>query len=251
MDRIILIGDVHGCKEELHELLDACSYSPKLDRLIFLGDLVDRGPDPVGVVQWIRRWANSKYGGSVQCVLGNHEEKHVRWAMHEQRRAMDSNYKNPMQPFSPERLEEHNRLSEDDKRWLASLPAYIRFEIGGQQYIATHAGVPTDKPIEQQDVRKLIRTRYVDTNGAYASSRDPRKVPEGAVPWYEKWVGPEIVVYGHQVNASVNYRPYSVGIDTGCCFGGTLTAMVLWPSGAVEYFCIQAKKAYKPLMLED
>jgi hypothetical protein len=123
LERTVVIGDVHGCLEELKELLaEIAAYDdgrglPKgRDRLIFVGDLVDRGPDPVGVVHFVQDLGAA-------CVLGNHEEKHVRWAKHEARKA-ETGEPNPMRPFDDRRLAEHNALSEADRRWLAALPPW-------------------------------------------------------------------------------------------------------------------------------
>ena len=75
MARTLVVGDVHGCLDELRDLLDAVHYS-SADRLVFVGDLVDRGPDSVGVVRLAQDL------GAV-AVLGNHERKHLRYEQHE------------------------------------------------------------------------------------------------------------------------------------------------------------------------
>src|SRR6516164_9026001 len=75
--RDIVIGDVHGCRDELHELLRVVGYRAP-DRLVFTGDLVDRGPDSVGVVRDVRKL------GAV-AVMGNHDEWYARYYAHETR----------------------------------------------------------------------------------------------------------------------------------------------------------------------
>src|SRR5512138_2797540 len=116
--RTIVVGDVHGCLEELDDLLVTAGYTPGKDRLVFLGDLLDRGPDPVGVVRRVRELG-------AECVLGNHEEKHLRYAAHEARRRDDPGYRNPMRRFDARRAGEHARLTRDDLLWLAGLPRVI------------------------------------------------------------------------------------------------------------------------------
>ena len=69
--RHIFIGDIHGCLDEFNELLNKLSYDPKEDRLILLGDLIDRGPDSVGVVRKARELR-------LECVMGNHEHKYIK-----------------------------------------------------------------------------------------------------------------------------------------------------------------------------
>ena len=76
--RTIVVGDVHGCLEELDELLSRLEVGPS-DRLVLAGDLMDRGPDPVGVVRRARE-------RGALAVLGNHDEKHLRFARHEAKR---------------------------------------------------------------------------------------------------------------------------------------------------------------------
>src|ERR1700721_1393367 len=100
MQRTLAIGDVHGCLEELRELLRVARYRADTDRLVFVGDLVDRGPDPVGVVREVRALANA---GDVLVMMGNHEEKLVRWFKREdEERTLGK--KNQMTPPAPERL---------------------------------------------------------------------------------------------------------------------------------------------------
>lgn len=242
MSRVIVIGDVHGCLEELEELLALLRPEPT-DRVIGAGDLVDRGEDPVGVVRLFR-------ARGFECVLGNHEEKHVRWAAYEERRRKTGE-RNPMEPFDEKRMKEHMRLSHVDRMFLASLPLFIRFRDGNRDWIVTHAGVPADKPIEQQKSKTLVRTRYVDAvTGAFAAKSDPNEIPTGAVEWQQRWRGPESIVHGH----IVHWEPFCaepvpgalcVGVDTGCCFGGKLTAAIFNGSGGRPGFVsVNAKRTY-------
>jgi hypothetical protein len=241
--RTIVIGDIHGCLDELRALLAKVDYIAR-DHVISLGDLMDRGPDPVGVVRFVReqKWT---------VVLGNHEEKAIRWARHESER-LSTGKKNPMRPFHGVRLAEHAALTVDELTWMSRLPAFYRFQwIGSalrRDWIASHAGVATDMPIEKQAVSKLCRTRYLDeVSGSYASTGDPNKVPDGAVPWQKRWRGPESVIYGHIVydEPLVEHQGKyisTVGIDTGCCFGGHLTAAV-FESGADLPVFVQVRAA--------
>src|SRR6476659_3513771 len=100
MRRTLAIGDVHGCRLELDELLALVAYTPSTDRLVFVGDLVDRGYDPAGVVRLVRELQQA---GDVLVIKGNHEEKLCRWFLRvEQQRATGK--KNMMAPPNPERL---------------------------------------------------------------------------------------------------------------------------------------------------
>jgi hypothetical protein len=221
--RTIVIGDVHGCLAELEELLAATAPGPS-DRLVFLGDLLDRGPDPVGVLRRVRQLG-------ADCVLGNHEEKHLRYAAHEARRRSDPRYRSPMRPFDPKRAAEHARLTHEDLLWIASLPHWL--SLGGG-WIAVHGGLVPGVPLAAQPSDWALRLRYVDANGRPV----PRKAGEGGAPgvrrWAEAWGGPCSVVYGHFPHALGEPRRdeprpgvVCLGIDTGCVYGGALTALVL------------------------
>jgi bis(5'-nucleosyl)-tetraphosphatase (symmetrical) len=222
--RTLVVGDVHGCLPELDDLLLAASYSPGKDRLVFLGDLLDRGPDPVGVLRRVRELG-------AECVLGNHEEKHLRYAAHEARRREDRSYRNPMRRFDPRRAAEHARLAREDLLWLAGLPRVIPL---GQGWVAVHAGFLPGLRVAAQPPDWTIRLRYVDADGtpvprARGDAGDP-----GVRRWAEAWTGPDCVVYGHfplRFDVPKRDEPapgvVCLGIDTGCVYGGRLTALAL------------------------
>jgi predicted MPP superfamily phosphohydrolase len=110
--RTILIGDVHGCLEELKELVTQLSLSPS-DCLVFVGDLLDKGPSPAETVRYVRQLG-------ALMVLGNHEEKHLRWRKHEDTKRDKPNYKNPMQPLGDLKEAQNAALSDEDVAWLNS-----------------------------------------------------------------------------------------------------------------------------------
>jgi hypothetical protein len=235
--RTIVIGDVHGCLEELDELLLRLQHRKGADRLVLAGDLVDRGPDPVGVVRRARELG-------ALGVLGNHEEKLLRWRKHEALVRSRPGYKNPMEAVSPERRRQHEALDALDLDYLAALPVYLRLDA---RWLVVHGGFLPGRPIEKQKPTMIVRVRRVDAAGAFVGLGD--EGPD-SVPWATRWPGPESVVYGHEVHDLANPRrdeprPGVVchGIDTGCCFGGRLTALVL---PAEELVQVPARRAYCP-----
>jgi hypothetical protein len=236
--RTIVVGDVHGCLEELDELLRTVELSPGRDRLVLLGDLLDRGPDGPGVVRRARELG-------AEAVCGNHEEKHLRWAAHQARKREDPRYRIPMR-LGARREAEHARLRDDDLVWLARLPTWLALEGG---WVAVHAGAVPGKPIEQQPDHVLLHLRDVDARGfPLLGGATPVGAPR---PWPRAWTGPWSVVYGHRVQAFTTPRIEEpvpgiccAGIDTGCCYGGRLTALVL-PSREVVQ--VQARKTYAAL----
>ncbi|MFO0584500.1 MAG: metallophosphoesterase [Anaeromyxobacter sp.] len=222
--RTLVVGDVHGCLGELDELLVTAEFRRGDDRVVFLGDLLDRGPDPVGVLRRVRELG-------AECVLGNHEEKHLRYAAHEARRRGDRAYRNPMRPFDPKRAAEHAALTGDDLGWLAGLPRSI--SLGGG-WMAVHAGFVPNVPASRQPPDVVIRLRYVDAAGKPATRERGEAGEPGIRRWAEAWTGPQSVVYGHHAQAEAGPRldmpapgVRCVGLDTGCVYGGFLTALVL------------------------
>ncbi|MCX5741776.1 MAG: metallophosphoesterase [Proteobacteria bacterium] len=231
----IVIGDVHGCLEELDELLALVGAG---HRLVLLGDLMDRGPDPVGVVRRVREVG-------AECVMGNHDEKHVRWARHEAKRRTSPGYRNPMPPFPADRAAQHAALGDEGVAFLAALP--VRISLGGGWW-AVHGGVAPRTEFAAQKAATMLRCRWIDDAGAMIGRADP---PPGARHWARAWGGPENIVYGHHVHdlavARID-RPVEgvtcAGIDTGCCFGGMLTAFVIETGEMIQ---VPARRAYATL----
>jgi len=238
MPRTIIIGDVHGCLEELDELLDRLGPCAG-DRLVFLGDLMDRGPHPVGVLRRVR-------GLGAECVYGNHEDRHVRWARHEAKRRAKPGYANPMKSMSEQDRRANAALTDEEVAWMAALPSWI--ELG--DFVAVHAGFEPRRSLEAQKRAAVCRVRWVDADGRMRGDDDPRVQPVGTTRWAERWPGPASVVYGHHVmdlrEPRIDRPAPSVehwGIDTGCCYGGRLSALVLPERELVQ---VNARRAYVP-----
>jgi predicted phosphodiesterase len=239
MGRIIVIGDIHGCLDEFDELITLLEYTSN-DRLILAGDLVDRGPDSVGVVRRAREL-------EAECVLGNHEHKHIRWNNWEKKVASGEAKKNPMK-FSEDKLEIYRGLNDADFAYLDSLPRIIR--IDGARAVV-HGGCRPNVTLEQQP-KEVTMIRYVhETTGRFVGIRSISDIPENTVYWSEVWTGPETLFYGHAVHDLVDPRldehdGYDCwGLDTGCVFGGRLTAAVLNTYDfSVDLVQVQAKCVY-------
>ena len=118
ISRHIFIGDIHGCIEELDELIKKLSYNKEKDKLILLGDLIDRGPDSVGV---IRRAQELK----AESVMGNHEHKFVQWINN-----TDCNYAHKIRLF-------YLKFSDQDTKYIQQMKPYIKID----NMLAVHAGL--------------------------------------------------------------------------------------------------------------
>lgn len=218
---------MHGCLQELQDLLAHVHYRPENDRLVFVGDLVDRGPDPAGVVRFVRELAAA---GDVLVVQGNHEEKLVRWFKREAE-ARAGGPKNKMHPPPAARLAEWTELAAEERAWLESLPIVGDAAPG---WLVVHGGFDATSRAKQLP-SKMLRCRWIDAATGKMKSIDmDLGAPPGTVWWAERWAGPEHVVYGHAVHSLEEPRvdknadgAECWGIDTGCVFGGRLTALTL------------------------
>jgi predicted phosphodiesterase len=200
MARTVVIGDVHGCREELEELLAACSVTAA-DDVVLVGDLVAKGPDSAGVVELCRE-------RRLRAVLGNHDAKVLAIRSGEETKPPKSIH-----------VEVAQRLSAEAWEYLASLPLWIRLE--GHRALVVHAGLAPGVPVEQQRREDLLNLRSIRPDG-----RTSKRAEDG-VPWASVWPGPEHVFFGHDAMRGLQQYAHATGLDTGCVYGGSLTAQVL------------------------
>lgn len=226
--RTIVVGDIHGCLDEFRALVERVGYRQGEDRLIIAGDLVDRGPDSAGVV----RYAMSI---GAEAIQGNHDAKLLRRRGHILKSTVNPHYRNPM---FPDMDQEHtiSQLSDIEIAWLSGLSYYI--ELPEYNTIVVHAGLTPGKSVAEQSKEILTMVRYVDpdTHKMMPLVIPGFRQPEGSKFWAEIWDGKQDVIFGHTVvgrecikdwDAPSGARCY--GIDTGCVFGGRLSAMILDP----------------------
>lgn len=214
--RIIAIGDIHGCHLEFAELLDRLALAPD-DRLILVGDLVNRGPDSNKVVDLaIQHRAVS--------LLGNHEARLLAF-----RRTGDRTGLKEDDEKTIARLEPHHWA------YLEKMPlTHVEAEFNT---VFVHGGFLPSEPWQKQPASIVTRIQVIDAEGKPRKRAD---CPEGA-PWADRWAGPPFVVYGHTPRPDIYKLKWSVGIDTACCQGGHLTAFVLPERRFVQ---VKARKRY-------
>lgn len=233
MSKTITIGDVHGCREELDKLLEKVGYQPG-DRVITLGDLVDRGPDDLGVIRRCREIG-------AEGVLGNHDDKLIRYAKHEEKRAADPKYRNPM--FRQDRQAQYEQLSPEDVAYLKTFKPYIEFKPG---WVAVHAGVAPRVPIQLQDPRTLRVMRYLERGtDRVLSLTEDYKQPPNSIEWFYTYNGPLKVVFGHWVvEPHWEQVPWAYPTDYGCVFGRQLAAWVFNGAEEPELVKVEANTPY-------
>ncbi|MBJ6760922.1 metallophosphoesterase [Myxococcaceae bacterium JPH2] len=214
--RTIVIGDLHGCYHEALELL-AKVGATQSDRVIFAGDLVDRGPQQRECVELAMQH---------EAILGNHEEKHL-----QQRHRAD-------EKLLPDHLETRRALEPRHFDWLERLPHYLR--LPEHNAVVVHAGMMPGIPVEAQDPYHLLHAQCIQPPSK--KSYWPSKAPETATFWTNHWRGPERIIFGHTVFDRPLVTEHAVGIDTGCVYGRSLTAVVL-PSW--ELVSVPARDTYR------
>jgi len=214
--RLIAIGDIHGCHLEFAELLAQLALT-KDDRLVLLGDLVNRGPDSGKVIDLARAYRAT-------CLLGNHELRLLKY-----RKTGDEKF------LKEKDYDTFVRLQPADWDFLAMLP--LTFEEPELNLVFVHGGFLPNEPWQKQPAEVVTRIQVVDRNGRPAKRADEPDAPL----WADLWNGPPFVVYGHTPRPDIYKLKWSAGIDTGCVMGGHLTAYVLPEKRFVQ---VRARQRY-------
>jgi hypothetical protein len=226
--RVIAIGDVHGCIDELQMLLRQCDYRPG-DQVVFLGDLCAKGPDSLSVVKMAREI------GAVG-VRGNHDFEIIRWHQAIQRGVTPPT-------TTPSHYDIASSLSPDDVAWLSSLPWYLTSKSLNALFV--HAGFVSGIKLKKQNPRLMMNMRSVLPDGTVTSKYFHNW------PWARLWQGPELVLFGHDADRGLQEYDNALGLDTGCVYGQRLTACILPERKLVsvpakrEYFKVSARAARK------
>jgi len=250
--KTIIVGDVHGCYAELRELLFTLRLE-QADRLVLVGDLIDKGPASVAVVQHLCQLR--EVGLSVILVLGNHEEKFARWRKH-LAALLTSGLPNPMQAVTARYAHLGETLSEADVNFLDSAVLYARVPGG----VVVHAGIPpalTALPPEGAKLTDFVgkEKRLLGQMARVRHVRGSEMVPLGQETpddpfWAEVYDGRfGRVWFGHAAAIEPEPRqfPHATGLDLGCVYGGRLAAAVLQEGRMPYYVSVSALADYAPL----
>lgn len=215
-----IIGDIHGCFDETYLLLQKLGYTihknpdykithPQGRRLIFLGDLVDRGPHSPAVLQLVM---NAVASGIAFCVNGNHDDK--------LRRTLLGN-KVTIAHGLQETLDQLSATSENFKQqiitFLSSLASHYVLDAG--KLVVAHAGIK-EKFFNQDTAKVRSFCMYGDTTGKFDEAGLPIRRD-----WAAHYQGKACIVYGHTPVKEAKWLNNTINIDTACVFGGELTAL--------------------------
>ncbi|MFJ8799374.1 polynucleotide kinase-phosphatase [Streptomyces sp. NPDC102487] len=211
-----IVGDIHGCAAELETLLGKLGYvdgaHPEGRTAVFVGDLVDRGPDTPGVLRRVMSMVGS---GDALCVPGNHENKLGRYL------------KGRKVQHTHGLAETIEQLDAQSDAFRSSVREFVdglvsHYVLDGGRLVVCHAGLP-EKYHGRTSGRVRSHALYGDTTGETDEFGLPVRYP-----WAEDYRGRAAVVYGHTPVPTATWLNNTICVDTGAVFGGKLTAL-RWP----------------------
>ena len=262
MREMYCIGDIQGCAEAFDDLLDVLGFSPSRHTLYVLGDLVNRGPDSAGVLRTMMR-----HEGSIHCLLGNHDihllavycgvrqmgrrdtltdllcapdaDRMIEWLRHQ-----------PLARWSRDCLMVHAGVQPD---WTVqdtlAHAAEISGALSGPDWKRFLAGVFGNSPTRWSPaltgmdrlrviLNTLTRIRFLEVDGSmdFAHNRGLDEAPPELVPWFAhplRRTADALVAFGHWSALGLVVRHNLLALDTGCVWGGQLTAASILPRGRV------------------
>jgi hypothetical protein len=237
--------------KELEELISLCQPQ-KDDTIIFIGDLINKGPDSVGVVRYVHG-LSERY--IVKLIIGNHEEKFLRYIDNLKKDNSAINAMTGIEGFA--KLAEE--LSDVEIAFVKS--GFFTLYLPDVNLLLLHGGIPGScklnlpkdysyldcEPENRKQLRLLTMTRYLDAKGNFVElgKEDP-----GTPFWAESYDGRfGKVIFGHHpfMNDEPRNFPNAIGIDSGCVFGGWLNACVLERDGSLKFINVKAHRVYAEL----
>lgn len=220
---LLIVGDVHGCCDELAEMMDTHAVNSDNTCVLFVGDLVNKGDKSLEVVRYVR--AHDWYS-----VRGNHDEI----CLKELQTSKRDNCALPL------KFAWMSELSQEEEKWMSELPYAIH--IPSRQIIVVHAGLHPELPLESQTPDMFLHMRCVK------ESRDENRLLEWTREFNEKdklwgklWPGPQHVFFGHDARRLFQQEKFATGLDTACVYGIELTG--IYPLGRQ---CLTVKSHREP-----
>ena len=218
MKRHIVIGDIHGCFDELRELLDRVAPSGD-DVVVSAGDVVRKGPAPdLCLDLWrARGW---------DAVLGNQERKLL--DLVKAKRVSDE---------PDQRVANRRELLDFIREW----PLLLDFEEAG--FAVVHGGLMPGTSMRDTLDDSVLTLRYIRRAGEGWTIVPKRQEQPGDRFWTEEWDGPRTIVYGHTPRPEVRRDAKAIGLDTACVYGGSLSAAIL-KDGEWTIEAVKARRQY-------
>ncbi len=212
----VFIGDIHGCMDELSALLSSLERRlghqtfTQHTQLILLGDLIGRGPAAAEVVRWAYEW------GAI-ALLGNHELNYLHTlatAAQLQPQGLS------VSPWLPACLTLQQQLGELHHAFVTKFKSYYE----DARFLAVHAGIHPKLPLHECSRAFLCNVRTI-----------------AGKPWHTYYKGNKPIIYGHWAQQGLTRTHNTIGLDSGCVYGGKLSAYILELDSIIQ---VAAHKAY-------
>jgi serine/threonine protein phosphatase 1 len=209
--RTIVVGDIHGCYDELEELLEKVGFD-KTDKVVCVGDLITKGPKSREVLELFM--SDKRFS----TVIGNHD-----LTLRRKWNGEDIDLKSSQK-------ETHKQLKDEKDLYLNFLNT-LPFIIDLDTHLVVHAGIRPNVELHSQTTGDLTLLRTLG----------PDRESEEGTPWYHMYQGEKVVLFGHWPSPEPRRGPKAIGLDTGCVYGYNLTAYVIETD---EFVSVPAKRAY-------
>ena len=209
--RTIVVGDIHGCYDELEDMLAEVRFGPD-DRLVSVGDLITKGPKNREVLD--RFMAEPRFS----AVIGNHD-------LALRRRWNGEKFK-----LNKSQKPTHKELKKDKEHYLAYLNS-LPFIIDLGTHLVVHAGLRPGVALHSQTTADLTELRSLGED----------RTARNGTPWYEVYDGEKVVLFGHWPAPEPRRGRKAIGLDTGCVYGKKLTAYIIETG---EFRTVPARHTY-------
>ena len=255
------IGDVQGCFDELRQLLKKCGFDRKRDRLWFVGDLVNRGPKSLQTLRFVR-----DLGPRAVTVLGNHDLHLITQYEGFERPRNDDTFQNVLEARDARELVDwlrrrpmmhvqgdcamvHAGLAPQwTVRKARALAAEVEKALASRNYRDFLANMYGSKPDRWSDALKgwdrlrvivnaMTRMRYCTVSGKMEFRAKGSEPPRGFRRWFETYTGKKTMVFGHWSQLGLTIGKRHAGLDSGCVWGGALTALRLEDGKVFQVAC--------------
>ena len=235
--KILVIGDVHGCLNELKCLVTTAEKAHNENKpfaaVILVGDLCNKGPQSAETIQFVRKNQESNWFS----VRGNHDNSALAAALGDETK----------RPRGSRKYDWVDSLSDDDVEWMSNLPYTITIPASlleedlasspKQDVIVVHGGLIPGINLEDQSIETMttIRDVVVEKNESQSDIADKHvtykyyKPSDDGKPkaWAQAWMGPQQIVFGHDAKRGLQKEAFALGLDSGVCYGKKLTGVIL------------------------
>ena len=209
--RTIVVGDIHGCYDELMALMEKVNLGEK-DRVVSVGDLITKGPKSKEVLELFM--TDPRF----TTVIGNHDL------------ALRRKWNGEDIELKPAQKETHRELR-GEKDAYASFFNRLPFIIDLDTHLVVHAGLRPNVELYSQTTGDMTRMRTLG----------PDRESEDGTPWYHVYYGDKVVLFGHWPSPEPRRGKKAIGLDTGCVYGYNLTAYIIEND---EFVSVKARAAY-------